>query len=473
MSYFSRLFSDRSEVFCFLLLCLAGFLLRIDAVFTQLWLDEIWSLNLLKNLASPLDILNSLHIDNNHLLNSFYLYFAGPDQQSYIYRLPSLIFGLALLPLVWVVARKNSRQAGCTALIFCSLSYLMVLYSSEARGYSSLLFFSLLCFYLFEKIIDKPTSFGILLFWLSALLGGLSHYGFFMFFPALFIWSVCLWFKGRLSLSLFIKLHLVPLLLLCVLYNLHFRHLPGGSGPLQDHLEVVINSLSTAFGGSELSALRPEQSLFILVFVLFVVVTALSEIYFQWQEEEDRAFFYLLMIFILPLLGLLIFEPRVIFIRYFLLSLLFCYFLLASFFSRVWKISFGGKVLLSLFLFFFFYGNLDYHKRFLKYGRGDYEGALRYMAEHSQQDTISYDSDHVFRNETLVDYYRAALDIDRNFVSYNARSEGQPDWYLAHSQDYYNIPAQNILYKEEYQYKLKAVFPYTAFSGWSWYLYTR
>jgi len=59
----------------FLLLGL-GFALRLPGMMHDLWLDEIWSITLIRKLSSPLGIFTEIRYDNNHWLNSLYLYFA-------------------------------------------------------------------------------------------------------------------------------------------------------------------------------------------------------------------------------------------------------------------------------------------------------------------------------------------------------------------------------------------------------------
>jgi len=54
-----------------------GMYLRLKGVFTAFWLDEIWSLKLVRDLGSPLEVVTGLHIDNNHILNSLYMYMIG------------------------------------------------------------------------------------------------------------------------------------------------------------------------------------------------------------------------------------------------------------------------------------------------------------------------------------------------------------------------------------------------------------
>ena len=79
---------------------LAGVTLRCSATAGELWLDELWSLLKVSQLANPVEILTTVKHDNNHILNSLWMWLCGPVQGAILYRLPSLIFGLTLLALL-------------------------------------------------------------------------------------------------------------------------------------------------------------------------------------------------------------------------------------------------------------------------------------------------------------------------------------------------------------------------------------
>ena len=47
---------------------------RLPGLFTELWVDEVWSLRDVLSLQSWTDIFLTLRIDNNHHLNGLWLY---------------------------------------------------------------------------------------------------------------------------------------------------------------------------------------------------------------------------------------------------------------------------------------------------------------------------------------------------------------------------------------------------------------
>ncbi|MBN8549573.1 MAG: hypothetical protein J0M12_09680, partial [Deltaproteobacteria bacterium] len=137
-----------AALFMLVLIVVLGIFLRFEASLKELWLDEIYSLVLLQPSTTALQIF-SIAVDNNHYLNSLYLFYLGAHASPLALHLPALLFAiLTLILAVWICHRRGLLEGLLGAVVF-SFSFVLVLYGSEARGYSSLLFFSLLCFALF------------------------------------------------------------------------------------------------------------------------------------------------------------------------------------------------------------------------------------------------------------------------------------------------------------------------------------
>lgn len=112
-----------------------GVLLRIRALFTEFWLDEIWSLRISQEVHSWIEIFTRVHHDNNHPLNTLFLYLLG-DQPNWIwYRALSFVCGIVLIALLIRAARNDSERIAIA--IFASLSLPMIVYATEARGYAA------------------------------------------------------------------------------------------------------------------------------------------------------------------------------------------------------------------------------------------------------------------------------------------------------------------------------------------------
>ncbi len=74
---------------------------RLPGLFTELWVDEVWSLRDVLALQSWTDIFVTLRIDNNHHLNGLWLYWLGSGQHQALYRLLAFVSGLGTVVIAW------------------------------------------------------------------------------------------------------------------------------------------------------------------------------------------------------------------------------------------------------------------------------------------------------------------------------------------------------------------------------------
>jgi hypothetical protein len=106
---------DRKTRIAFLLAVFAGAaVLRLAAAANDLWFDEIWSLWLIAREAqAPWDLFRGgMRHDNNHLLNSLYLYWLPPHLPPLAYRLASVTAGTAAVGMAWLLGRQRSAASG-------------------------------------------------------------------------------------------------------------------------------------------------------------------------------------------------------------------------------------------------------------------------------------------------------------------------------------------------------------------------
>jgi uncharacterized membrane protein len=119
------------------------------AIFNDLWLDEIWSLDKARHLTSPWAAVTELHHDNNHILNTLVMYLWPNASPEWLYRLPAWLSGVAAVVLAGLIGRRQagSPLGGLIAMVLMGGSYLMVHYASEARGYAMAIAVGLLAFH--------------------------------------------------------------------------------------------------------------------------------------------------------------------------------------------------------------------------------------------------------------------------------------------------------------------------------------
>jgi uncharacterized membrane protein len=154
-----------------------GAALRIAAANNDLWLDEIWSLKFAMNAKSYGDVLWGVSHDNNHILNTVWLRFTGPDAHPVFQRLPAILAGIATIPVAARIARAHGGDiAGVSAALLFAFSVFFVNYGSEARGYGVAVLASLLAADAVRRwLADSDDRLALGQIWASIALGALFH----------------------------------------------------------------------------------------------------------------------------------------------------------------------------------------------------------------------------------------------------------------------------------------------------------
>lgn len=138
--------SGRTAMLGLLLTTALALFLRVLAVNSDLWLDEIAIIVDYRD-VSPLGVLLSYIKPNNHLLNTelVKLMTSLAGEHEWAVRLPAVFFGVATIPVMYWVARPVAgRLASLSAALLLAVSYHHIFFSQNSRGYSGYLFFSLL-----------------------------------------------------------------------------------------------------------------------------------------------------------------------------------------------------------------------------------------------------------------------------------------------------------------------------------------
>jgi uncharacterized membrane protein len=97
-----------------------------------------------------------LHHEVNHYLNTLWLWFVGNRGNWPGYRIPSLLAGSGTIVLAGLIGRRRNRTTAFMAMLVLGFSYIMVLYSSEGRGYALAIFFAFLSYYALDHYLEKP-----------------------------------------------------------------------------------------------------------------------------------------------------------------------------------------------------------------------------------------------------------------------------------------------------------------------------
>ena len=167
-----------SERVGFIVLMLLGIGLRLYHLDSQsLWADEgiqyfISSADTIQELLERRQE-RTFHNALSFIINHFFLQIRDSD---FFLRLPSALFGIATLPLAYLLAHKLlSRTAALCTLFIFAISPLHIWYSQEARMYAPLLFVALLSTLCLCKAVERGHALWWLLYIASTVLGLYLH----------------------------------------------------------------------------------------------------------------------------------------------------------------------------------------------------------------------------------------------------------------------------------------------------------
>lgn len=157
-------------------ICLLALALRIVCSNGPVWNDEIWSLENLLPLRHFWQVLWGISHDNNHFLNSLWLFFAAPlnDNPTWL-RLPSIVSGAAVVPAMAYLGARHSKSAALFAAALTGGSYFQITYSDQARGYASATLALVVAFAALERALDQPRGRARWVLAAAAGLGFFSH----------------------------------------------------------------------------------------------------------------------------------------------------------------------------------------------------------------------------------------------------------------------------------------------------------
>jgi hypothetical protein len=449
------------------LIALCGVTFRVLSGRGDLWLDEAISFLALREwgVGGPLAVFDWVH-DNNHPLNSLWMYFVGSSGESLLIRLLSLMSGLGSLLLIctWPVAGGFVERVSLTVL--WSFSYLLCLYDSEARGYAAMIFFGLLAWRASLELRGPPRWKLVVLLNISLMLSSLAHViGIYWF---LFI-ALLVGLQGAAPTKAAIRLLLLApaTLFLGAYYWLFIRLLPEGSGGMRSYLEVLLSAIATGAGGNELSAFAPQAGLFSLFIVMLYCILLAQAFGALWKSDKNSAGAFLFGILVVPALVLLMFEPRVMYERYLLVPIVLSYFLLSSYLAALWKRSLAARVFVGLLLFAYVAGNAPKLAQLVVYGRGTYSAAFSDILREAPAKPASVAFDQNFRGGVLVELYGEGKGIKLEPEVSDA------EWYILSSQERGFAAPSELDFKAAGRFLHVKSYPAAPLSGFSWFLYRR
>src|SRR6266478_1618634 len=262
-----------------------GTVVRVLAAQNDLWFDEVWTLELLRERVHCLsDVFINVKHSNNHHLVSLWMWLVGQNASSLTYRLPSIMASIGTVVLAGFIGARRSWLEGCIAVTLTSSSYLLIHFGTEARGYSLAIFFALLAWYALQRFEERRSWIWIVVFWSAVVLGFLAHLEFAVCFAGLVAWALWRFVRYRSKwrqavLDLF-ALFTVPIVLLLAFYFVAVRGMEVGGGPTYQLWPLLIKTASYMLGGP---ASGPAAGIVALLAVAAICVVL---VYLMFERDD-------------------------------------------------------------------------------------------------------------------------------------------------------------------------------------------
>jgi hypothetical protein len=449
-------------------------ILIITAARGDLWLDEIWSISFAGESHSIADIFTHFQHDNNHPLNTLFLYFMGHQESLFLYRLFAVTSGIASVFLVgWIAEKEWGWPEALCAVILTSTSFPLLLYYSEARGYAPAIFFVLASYMLLSLNFRRFSKKRLPLFWATSILGLLSHGTFVIGTIAFCIWTIAHEVRSvgkfREKLFRFMSYHTPPILFLMWWYAFFLKGMKYGGGPEYPIWDVITQASGLLLGFPDAPGLF---SLAIICTFFFITAGVIA----LRREQDERWIFFLTMLCISPAILLILAHPNIIYFRYFVVCFPFFYLLLSHLICKYYRICSNlWRCLIVTAFAILLAGQGLQDGLLLRFGRGNYSAALEYIEKNSLKDVVNVGSDHDFRNKMLFDFYNARM-VFKNKLRYIEQDnwlKESPDWIITHSQDTtYQCP-EKLVIKNVGIYYFTKEYKFSGISGWNWFLFRR
>jgi len=438
----------------------------------DLWLDEIGSLQFTRKMHGVIDVFR-LHHDNNHPLNTLFLFALRNTRSFMAFRLLSILSGIGSLLLVTRFAwREWGRREALLAMVLTGTSFPLVLYFSEARGYAPAVFCALLAFAALHANLNSFRWHRLLLFWAASVAGILAHMTFAIVAAALAAMQLFDTIQSpgpRLRRMVAFLIHQAPPLFFITAWYAYFtRFLVMGGGPVYGKPEVVLRASAYLLGFPD----TPVGGLLALAFTLAVIGFGSFRMI---RARNPLGVFFLCVGLLVPLVLFSVSTPTYFYFRHLLIGFPFFYLLLARLAVQCEALSPRNRTLVFAALALFVAGQAPRVTRLLMKGRGGYSRALARIDRDSSSFMVSVGGDNDFRNRKLIEFY-APLVAKHTIIHYVPQSQWphtRPDWIVTHSQDVSACPDPMVTSSQIGTYRLVEEFRFAGVSGWNWFLYRK
>jgi hypothetical protein len=454
-----------------------GTVVRVFAARNDLWFDEVWTLQLLRERVHSFgDVFTNLKHSNNHHLCSLWMWLVGQNASPLLYRLPSVLASIGTIVIAGLIGLRQSRLEGCIAVILTSWSYLLIHFGTEARGYSPVIFFALLAWYALQQFEERRSWLWTVVFWSAVVLGFLAHLEFAICFASLV--ACALWqfvrYRSRWRqavLDLF-ALFTVPVGLILVFYLVALRGFEVASGEPYRLWPLLIKTASYTLGG-------PGSGIAAGIIALLAVAASSVSLIYLMGEADDRWIFYAVVI-VAPLALIAIHRPEQLYVRYLMIGVAMSLLLFSSVGAATLRRGVAGLAIGLALLAVYVTGNAADTSNLLRFGRGQYLAALRFMETHSNDKRVLVTSLDL-GTKMLVSYHKSYLErpddlqyvdpatLKEDYARTNGFSLGA-EWLILLLEDLTRLPAR-VTDQYGNSYQLVSIYRGSDLSGSNWLLY--
>jgi len=453
---------------------LVAFALRVVSAQGGLWLDEIWSLKniaLARTLPGDADWLALFFHDNTHALNTIYMAAIGPNAPALAYRGLSIVCGTASVAVAAAIGWRRSPREGLIGAAMVGLSYPLVHYAGEARGYAPMTLAVVAAFYLLERCLERPARGRVAAFIAVSLVGMASHLTFLIVEGALGVWAMVVLFRRREPVvRTFARLTVLfgVQAIVTTLYGaVAWNNMVVGGGAIMPVSETVDILARLTFGSDP--AARGSVSL--------ALGLGLGWTIWLIRRQGDMSWlFFALLVLAFPLGFAIVDPPFGMVPRYFIAAapaalVLAARGLAALMTARRWTRAMAGG-LLAVFVI----ANGLLLDKFFSAGRGDYAGAVRFIAANAGPGPARVAGYHQFHVSTTLTHTARKQGLAVRFVRRDEDRGSPAEWYIDRGPD--AGPPPPVLSRTAADggltpFKLMAVFPRWGLSGDSWAVYRR
>ena len=441
---------------------------RIMAARGGMWLDEVYTIDLLRTVDSVWTILTNLPYDTNHVLYSVLMYATGQPFEPLSYRWPSILAGAGSVIVAGLLTRRFGTASALFAGVLIGFTHLMIFFGSEARGYSLMTFFALTGALALDRHFEKPRLAWIALFSISCSLGMLSHLLFLQAYFALGLWGAAMRWPWRWNaIAEGLLLHTLPFATAAFLYFVLIRRMEV-VGAIEFTLMGALQAAAASLVGVRPGSLESSAALAVVAAVVIGGVTLLI-------LRRDRLWIFFAMLGLAsPALTIAMSSLSVLQPRHFMLSLV-CALLLASIMLGLWARQGGmariGAVAACAALLWASAGDTVH---LIRFGRGQYGEIVQTIAERSPRAEVLVSGDHDVRHRMMVEYYAPTVAPAKTirYLTHEMSGVAPPEWIILHDFEFEPRARPTITDRVTGRtYALVAAYPRAKHAGWNCYLY--